>query len=52
MSFFSSSDGTGGRCSGLVVSVLDSGSRGPGLGPGRVIVLCSCVLTLTVPLSI
>ena len=30
-----------GRRSGLVVSALDSGSRGPGLMPGRVIMLCS-----------
>ena len=28
-------------CGGLVVSVPDSGSRGPGLSPGPVIVLCS-----------
>ena len=37
---------------GLVVSALDSGSRGPG-GPGRVIVLCSWSRhsTLTVSLS-
>ena len=42
-----------GRCGGLVVSTLDSGSRGPGSSPGRVIVLCSWVtnFTLTVPLS-
>ena len=42
-----------GRCGGLVVSALDSGSRGPGSSPGRVIVLCSCEkhFTLTVPLS-
>ena len=42
-----------GRCSGLLVSALDSGSRGPGLSPGRVIVLCSWArhFTLTVPLS-
>ena len=31
----------GGRCGGLVVSTLDSGLRGPGSSPGRVIVLCS-----------
>ena len=30
----------GGR-GGLVISALDSGSRGPGSSPGRVIVLCS-----------
>ena len=38
---------------GLVVNALDSGSRGPGLSPGRVIMLCSWVrhFTLTVPLS-
>ena len=30
-----------GRRGGLVVSALDSGSKGPGLSPGRVIVLCS-----------
>ena len=38
---------------GLVVSALDSGSRGPGSSPGRVIVLCSWArhFTLTVPLS-
>ena len=30
-----------GRRGGLVVSALDSGSRGPGSSPGRVIVLCS-----------
>ena len=38
---------------GLVVSALDSGSRGPGSIPGRVIVLCSWArhFTLTVPLS-
>ena len=47
-----------GRCTGLVVSALvwDSGSRGPGLSPGWVIVLCSWArhyiqCTLTVPLS-
>ena len=42
-----------GRHSGLLVSVLDSGSRGPGLSPGRGIVLCSWArhFTLTVPLS-
>ena len=36
-----------------MVSALDSGSRGPGLSPGRVIVLCSWArhFTLTVPLS-
>ena len=34
-------------------SVLESGSRGPGSSPGRVIVLCSWAIhfTLTVPLS-
>ena len=44
---------TGGRRGGLVVSMLDSGSRGPGSSPGRVIVLCSWArhFTLTVPLS-
>ena len=38
---------------GLVVSTLDSGSRGPGSSPCRVIVLCSWArhFTLTVPLS-
>ena len=43
---------SGRRC-GLVVSALDSGSRGPGSSPGRVIVLCSWArhFTLTVPLS-
>ena len=43
----------GGRRGGLVVSVLDSGARGPGSSPGRVIVLCSWArhFTLTVPLS-
>ena len=42
-----------GRCGGLVVSVLDSGLRGPGSSPDRVIVLCSWAkhFTLTVPLS-
>ena len=42
-----------GRCGGLVVSTLDSGSRGPGSSPGRVILLCSWAkhFTLTVPLS-
>ena len=42
-----------GRHCGLMVSALDSGSRGPGSGPGRVIVLCSWArhFTLTVPLS-
>ena len=41
------------RRSGLRVSALDSGSKGPGWSPGRVIVLCSWVrqFTLTVPLS-
>ena len=41
------------RGAGVVVSVLDSGSRGPGSSPGRVIVLCSWArhFTLTVPLS-
>ena len=36
-----------------MVSALDSGSRGPGSSPGRVIVLCSWArhFTLTVPLS-
>ena len=36
-----------------MVSALDSGSRDPGLSPGRVIVLCSLasLFTLTVPLS-
>ena len=43
-----------GRRGGLVVSTLDSGSKGPGSSPGRVIVLCSCArhFTLTVPPSI
>ena len=42
-----------GRGSGLVVSALDSGSRGPGSSPGWVIVLCSWArhFTLTVSLS-
>ena len=42
-----------GRYSGKVVSKPDSGSRGAGLSPGRVIVLCSWArhFTLTVPLS-
>ena len=42
-----------GRHGGLVVSTLDFGSRGSGLSPGRVIVLCSWAkhFTLTVPLS-
>ena len=41
------------RRGGLVVSALDSGSRGSGSSPGRVIVLCSWArqFTLTVPLS-
>ena len=41
-----------GRRGCLVVSALDSGSRGPGSSPGRVIVLCSWErhFTLTVPL--
>ena len=36
-----------------MVSELDSGLRGPGSSPGRVIVLCSWArhFTLTVPLS-
>ena len=40
-------------CGGLMVSALDSGSRGPGSSRGRVIVLCSWArhFTLTVPLS-
>ena len=42
-----------GRRGGLVVNALDSGSRGPGSSPGRVIVLCSWarLFTLTMPLS-
>ena len=42
-----------GRRGGLVVSVQDYGSKGPGSSPGRVIVLCSWArhFTLTVPLS-
>ena len=42
-----------GRHGGLVVSALDSGSRGAGSSPGRVIVLCSWArhFTLTVSLS-
>ena len=42
-----------GRRGGLVVSELDSGLRGLGLSPGRVIVLCSWArhFTFTVPLS-
>ena len=41
------------RSGGLVVSVLDSGSKGPVSSPGRVIVLCSWAsnFTVTVPLS-
>ena len=41
------------RRGGLVVSTLDSGSRGPGLSPGRVIVLCSWArhFTLAMPFS-
>ena len=44
---------TRGRSGGLVVSALDSGSRGLGSSAGRVIVLCSWArhFTLTVPLS-
>ena len=40
-------------CSGLVVSLLDSGSRSLGSSPGRVIALCSWArhFILTVPLS-
>ena len=36
-----------------MVSALDSGSRGPGSSPGRVIVFCSWArhFTLTVPFS-
>ena len=30
-----------GRCHGIMVSMLDTGSKGLGLSPGRVIVLCS-----------
>ena len=43
---------TSGRCSGLVVSALDSKSRGLGLNPGRAIALCSWAehFTVTVPL--
>ena len=40
-----------GRCSGLVVSALDSGSRGPGSSPGRVIVLCSWARHFTLTVS-
>ena len=42
-----------GRCGGLLVSMLDSRSKGLGLSPGWVIVLCSWArhFTLTVPLS-
>ena len=43
-----------GRRGGLVVSALDSESRGPGSSPGRVTALCSwedTLLTLKVPLS-
>ena len=38
---------------GLVVCMLDSGSRVPGSSPGWIIVLCSWArhFTLTVPLS-
>ena len=38
--------GMGGRRGGLVVSVLDSGSRGPGSSPGRVICVVFLVKTL------
>ena len=43
-----------GRSDGLMTSVLDSGSRGLGSSPDRVIVLCSWARhsTLTMPLSI
>ena len=40
-----------GRRGGLVVSALDSGSRGPGSSPGQVTVCCVLEFTLTVPLS-
>ena len=42
-----------GRRGGLVVSALDSRSRGPGSSPGRAIVLCSWArhFILTVALS-
>ena len=42
-----------GRCSGLMVIVLVPRSRGSGLSPSRIIVLCSWArhFTLTVPLS-
>ena len=42
-----------GRRSGLMVSVLDSGSNGPGSSPGRGTVLCSWARHFTpiVPLS-
>ena len=41
------------RRGGLVVSVLDSGARGLGSSPGRVVALCSWarLFTLTMPLS-
>ena len=44
-----------GRCSGLMVSVLDAGLYGPRLSPGQGTKLCSLArhltLSLTVPLS-
>ena len=42
-----------GRCGGLMVSVLDSGSNGPGSIPGRGTALCSWARHFTpiVPLS-
>ena len=42
-----------GRCSGLMVSALDSGSGGPGSSPGRGTALCSWAryFSLIVPLS-
>ena len=53
MSIMSSPYAPGEGCGGLVVSVPDSRSRGPGLSPGPVFVLCSLAshFTLTVPLS-
>ena len=42
-----------GRCGGLIVSALDSGSGGPGSSPGLGTALCSWerYFTLIVPLS-
>ena len=40
-----------GRCDGLMVSELDSGSSGPGSSPGRGHCVVARHLTLTAPLS-